>query len=131
VAAALLMLLLRPHGTAGAAPDLCVELPDVARVMALDAESKGTQAFEDERELRSFALFAYRSIAADIIGGHGAYLAALQDIFGPICASRPVLVTWLREMLSQSQSAADFSRRLAVAHAAAFARDRDHRASAQ
>ena len=96
------------------------DLPPVARVLALDAASRTTNAYEAQRTLRQFVLFWYRDVAGDVIAGYGPWFDTLADSFGPACADRSALAAWLRQLLRESPSATDFSRRVAVARAAAW-----------
>ena len=112
------MLLLLPWQ---AQADGCADLPVVPRVLALDEQTRTSRRYEEEQVLRQFALFAYRNLADDIVEGRGPYLDTLDRSFAAACADPAAFSLWLRELLRASESATDFSRRLAVAHAASLA----------
>lgn len=99
----------------------CAGLPVVSEVLALDQQTRTSRRYEEEQVLRQFALFAYRDLADDIVEGRGPYLDTLDLGFAAACADPAEFSAWLRELLRASDSAADFSRRLAVAHAASLA----------
>jgi hypothetical protein len=93
----------------------CLDLPQVAQVLAVDQRDRNSASYDDERELRDFGLYAYRSISADVINGQGVYLDALRERFGPACADDAAVLSWMRSMLLASSTVNDFARRLAVA----------------
>lgn len=94
----------------------CGGLPSIATVVEVDRQTKSTVSFPRERELRDFALFAYRNLAGDIFNRRGPYLEALEGAFAAVCKDRVAFTAWLRDLLLKGESATDFARYLVVAH---------------
>ena len=96
------------------ASDDCAGLPTVSQVVELDERFHTVRSYQAERDARQFALFAYRNIADDVVTGHGPYLETLNEVFKPICSQPLVLLWWLRQLMAESQSPPEFSRRIAI-----------------
>jgi hypothetical protein len=100
----------------------CHALPPVGDVLAEDDRMRSVRGFEEERELRDFALFWYRNVANDLANGHGDSIEVFAHAFRPACADRVVVVRWLRDLLLAPGTATDFSRRVAMGRRLAIGR---------
>ncbi|MES2490159.1 MAG: hypothetical protein V4607_10230 [Pseudomonadota bacterium] len=115
---------------AGQAQANCSLLPSAQQVDAQDQLDRTVRGYATENALREFALYAYRSIANDVVNGYGPYLETIHSQFAFTCSEPAAFTAWLRVILVTSPSVADFSRHLVVgrelARQAAFPAERKH-----
>jgi hypothetical protein len=102
-----------------AAQAACTPLPTLDEIHALDARTRDSQAYEQERMLREFVLFSSRKLANDIINGSGPYLDTIASFFPLDCADDSKRRQWLRDVLANAESGPAFARQLSIAHALA------------